>query len=251
VKTRSTIRRKACLKVLGDRICLLPELRWRVWSSELASGSTKVVCPRSTDYRLSFEKSLTRWEEQGVLHSSRPDTLNQPITYGMAARLAVYTVLERGQLSGDRPEKRIRLYFTRTCCSVVVACDDGLAANLGAVFVGSLARYRILSDEPFLPSMDLSSLSIASWKLLDAVSGKKLDPFDKLPTQEKQPFRTRYGELVLEESESRAPEGVALAVKHQYPGGISPYLLPGELSTHAFAPTDRAAERRRQLDLEP
>ena len=153
-----------------------------------------------------------------------------------ASRVALYTILERGQTSTDSLIKNIHFYFGLTWCSVVVACDENgeLAVNLGAVFIGSPKRYKILSLRNSFNSTDLSSLSDASWNIIDANTGKSIDSSAIFPEVTISKSSPPYiDNLMLETAESHAKEGVALAVKRQYPGGISPYMLPGEWSAVA------------------
>jgi hypothetical protein len=234
MKTRNTFRRTACLAALEGGCRLLPDLRWHVWASEFEQKKTEAVCPRSTHYRTSFDRSLERLQMQGNLHSTCLNSLDHPITYGLAAKLAVFTVLERGQLTGLQSPERIRLYFGTTWCAVVLDCGDGVAVNLGAVFVTDPSRYRLLSLEPPQTKHLFGVLSDVPWQLRTAPGGSSINPRDLLPpiTANRSFYNRR--KLSFEEREYRSVEGVALVVRHQYPGGISPYLLPGEWSATTF-----------------
>jgi hypothetical protein len=203
---------------------LFSELKWRTWSSEWHNGKTKFVCSKSADYNRSFKRSIHSWEHQGLLTIT---PVKSQITYGMAANLAVFTALERGQLSAPRPEKMVRLYFDDQWCSIVIAVDDIIAVNLGAIFIGMSNRYSVASINRQTDLSDEMHLSACQWIIRLSSSGKEVDPFETLPD----PPSRRFGCPYFHDSitaESFAAEGVALSLRHSTPGRIGPYMLTGE-----------------------
>lgn len=215
-KSRNTFRRTACWDALVDGPLLLPELRWRVWSEEFASGKTKFACAKSGNYRLSFDRSLERWQSLGLLNFGYADTDQYPITYGMAARFAIFTLLERGQLSAPKPEGYFCLYFAPSWCAVVINCGEGLAVNVGSVSLAGAECYTVVSNNPIDSDITLAaSLSEASWPLFVADTGARIDP-DEIYQIPAKSDKSNPQNKVLEDVEIISKEGVALNVTRQW-----------------------------------
>lgn len=126
MEPRNTFRRGCCLQLLQNGPMLFCELKWRTWIAEWKAGRTKFVCSKSAVYNRSFKRSIHLWQNRGDLTTH---VLKSGITYGLAARLAVFTALERGQLSSPEPARAIRLYFDGIWCSVVVYLGDGIRSK--------------------------------------------------------------------------------------------------------------------------
>jgi hypothetical protein len=223
MEPRNTFRRGCCLQLLQNGPMLFCELKWRTWIAEWKAGRTKFVCSKSADYNRSFKRSIHLWQNRGDLTTH---VLKSGITYGLAARLAVFTALERGQLSSPERARAIRLYFDGIWCSVVVYLGDGIAVNLGAVRVGEIRRYAIISGGVQVCAEIEKRLAAVDWQLFLSSNGKSVDPFALLPA------RSSHGA----EAESFAPEGVALSLRHSTPGHIFPYALSGEQLAGRLAP---------------
>lgn len=225
---RDTFRRGCCLQLLQNGPMLFCELKWRTWMAEWKARRTKFVCSKSAHYNRSFKRSIHLWQSRGDLTTH---VLKTRITYGLAARLAVFTVLERGQLSSPEPARGIRLYFDDIWCSVVVCLGDGIAVNLGAVRVGQVCRYAIISGGVQVCAEIEKRLAAVDWQLFLSSSGTRVDPFALLPDESSHDA----------EVESFAPEGVALSLRHSTPGHIGPYVLSGEQLAGKFAPLQSAS----------
>lgn len=220
-KPRNTFRRSACWDALADGPLLLPELRWKVWSTEFASGKTKLVCARSTNYRLSFDRSLERWRNLGLLNLGDAEEDQYPVTYGMAARFAIFTLLERGQLSAAKPEGYFCVYFSPNWCAVVVNCGEGLAVNAGAIPLGATESYTVVSNTSIDSDITLSaSLSEATWPLFSAETGKRVDP-DEIFSRPAKTAKACQPPKDTPEVEILAKEGVALNVSRMWSRGRS------------------------------
>lgn len=226
---RSTFRHKTCLGLLQDGPLLFTELKWRTWAAEWTARRTKFVCSKSADYNRSFKRSINLWKSRGDLGST---ALGTAISYGLAARLAVFTVLERGQLSAPLPSSAIRLYFEGHWCSVVVALDKEIAVNVGAVFTGEPSRYEIVSRTDANDSKAATKLASVDWVIRHSNSGSVVDPLSPLPPL---PRSGPMHDWVQEES--FASEGVALSLRHSTPGRIGPYMLSGEQLAKRARPT--------------
>jgi len=201
---------------------LFDELKWRVWSSEWMSGKTKFVCPKSANFNRGFKRSIQSWVVQELIELA---DYNGPLTYGAAARLAVFTALGRGQLSSPKPEAMIRLYFHGTLCSIIVSLDGTIAVNLGAIFAGNIARYRIVR----LPGQSSQSeINQVQWPIRLSGDGREVDPATLLPNDEVPIWRAPFPDPDSTSEESYASEGVALSLRHSTPGYILPYTLTGE-----------------------
>lgn len=217
---RTTFRYKSCFDLLLGGPMLFSELKWKAWAAEWSAGRTHFVCSKSADYNRSFKRSIQLWQSRGDLVRAALDT---PITYGLAARLAVFTVLERGQLSSPKPTDAIRLYFEGHWCSVVVAIEGALAVNLGAVFIGEPSRYVIVSLTDTKASEAKRTLSAVQWAIRLSCGGVLVDP--EAPLAPPPPGGTMHDWV---QEESFAAEGVALSLRHSTPGRIGPYMLSGE-----------------------
>lgn len=217
---RTTFRHKSCFDLLQGGPLLFTELKWRAWTAEWKARRTKFVCSKSAVYNRSFKRSIHLWQSRGDLTTT---VLDKPLCYGIAARLAVFTVLERGQLSAPQPTSAIRLYFEGQWCSVVVALENTIAVNLGAVFTGEPRRYTIVSRADAKDSAAEKGLATVEWVIRLSGSGERVDPQAPLPSPSRE--RTMH-DWVSEES--FAPEGVALSLRHSTPGRIGPYMLSGE-----------------------
>lgn len=220
---RNTFRRQCCLGFLAPGPMLFTELKWRVWNSEWTTGRTKFVCPKSAHFSRGFKRSIQSWAEQGFMKLS---DLDEPITYGAAARLAVFTALGRGQLSAPEPEAMIRLYFHGALCSTVVSLDGMLSVNLGAIFTGNSARYRVVCLSGKFSTE--TNIHKAKWPIRLSVDGKEIDPAMPLPKTDTPQWRSQFPNPDTTSEESYAPEGVALSLRHSNPGKIVPYMLTGE-----------------------
>lgn len=225
MRPRSTFRRKVCLGLLSDSPLILAEVRWRTWLAEWQSRRTTYVCAKSAYYRRSIERSISLWEDQGYLSTFE---LNHPISYGLAAKLAVFTALERGQLSSPAPAKRIRLYFSGPWCSIIVIGQQDLAVNLGAVFIGDQSRYRLVSTSRDDRKNPLLSLSEVPWDILNAEDAKTINPSQEIPREYDTSDRRYKWQSSSGELETSAPEGVAISLLHSTPGRLGPYILTGE-----------------------
>lgn len=224
-KPRNTFRRRACIELLGNSPLMLTELRWRIWLAEWKSQKTKYVCARSASYRRSIERSIRLWEDQNYIRTFELDT---PISYGMAAKLAIFTALERGQLSAPTPAKSIRLYFSGHWCSIIVIGSRNIAVNLGAVFTGERSRYNLATTSNRHYKVSAIALSEVPWEILKAENAETINPILELPEDSKR-RRWQYDwQSLSERAETYAPEGVALSLLHSTPGRIGPYMLTGE-----------------------
>lgn len=217
---RTTFRRKNCFEFLQRGPMLFTELKWRTWATEWSGGSTKFVCSKSADYNRSFKRSIHLWQSRGDLTTTLPSA---PLSYGLAARLAVFTALERGQLSAPQPASAIRLYFDGQWCSVIVAMRNTIAVNLGAVFAGEPRRHTIISRTDVINLEAEKSLSSVKWVIRLSSSGERVDPHAPLPSLSRNGTTHDWGG-----KESFASEGVALSLRHSTPGHIRPYMLSGE-----------------------
>lgn len=217
---RITFRRKSCFELLQRGPMLFTELKWRTWAAEWSAGSTKFVCSKSADYNRSFKRSIQLWQSRGDLSVTLPSA---PINYGLAARLAVFTALERGQLSTPQPASAIRLYFDGPWCSVIVAIKNKIAVNLGAVFAGEPSRFTLISRTDAIDLEAEKSLGAVKWVIRLSRSGERVDPHAPLPSP------SRKGTIHdWARKESFASEGVALSLRHSTPGHIRPYMFSGE-----------------------
>lgn len=228
---RTTFRQKSCFDLLQGGPMLFTELKWRAWTAEWNARRTKFVCSKSADYNRSFKRSIHLWQSRGDLTTTVLDT---PICYGLAARLAVFTVLERGQLSSPQPTSAIRLYFEGQWCSVVVALENKIAVNLGAVFTGEPRRYAVVSRIDVKGLVAPRGLATVEWVIRLSRNGERVDPQAPLPS----PSRERTMHNWVPE-ESFAPEGVALSLRHSTPGRIGPYMLSGEQLAGKQEPFER------------
>ncbi len=220
---RTTFRKRVCLDLLSAGPTLYSELKWRAWSREWASGRTKFVCANSASFNRGFKKSIESWVKQGAMEIA---DYNYPLTYGAAARLAVFTLLGRGQLSSPEPETMIRLYFHGALCSVIVSLDEKIAVNLGAIFTGNKHRYRILR----LPNQTTAARAFndVPWVIKLSHTGNVIDPATPLPEEEVPRWSSNFPAPESASGETRAPEGVALSLQHSTPGHILPYTITGE-----------------------
>lgn len=220
---RNTFRKRICLDLLSAGPTLYSELKWRAWSKEWASGRTKCVCAKSASFNRGLKKSIESWVKQGAMEVA---DYTYPLTYATAARLAIFTVLGRGQLSSPEPEAMIRLYFHGALCSVVVSMDEKIAVNLGAIFTGNKLRYRILRlpDQP----INARAFNEVPWVIKLSHNGNVIDPATPLPEAGVPRWIGNFPEPESASGETRAPEGVALSLQHSTPGYVLPYTITGE-----------------------
>jgi len=206
---------------------LFAELKWHAWNNEWKSGRTKFVCPKSANFNRGFKRSIQSWTQQGAIELT---DYKGPITYGAAARLAVFTALGRGQLSAPEPVAMIRLYFHGPLCSIVVSLDGKISVNLGAIFTGNTDRYQVAHLTGKFASE--STLAEAQWSIRLSADGKEVDPAMPLAETKIPRWCSQFSSPDTTSEESYAEEGVALSVQHSTPGYILPYIFTGENFTY-------------------
>lgn len=220
---RSTFRGQSCLAILDDGPLLLCELEWRIWTKEWKSGKTKAACAKSADYHRGFKRTLENLAEQGLVELLE---LNTRISYALAARLAVNTVLGRGQLSAPEPGSLIQLYFDGPFCSVVVSLNGTLSVNVGAVHVGNSGRYQFVRRPgDFRPLVRSNEIP---WSAKLSLTMENVELSEEIERNHLPNWRGNIPTNRTEKPEVRTAEGIALMYRHSTPGLVKPIMLTGE-----------------------